>query len=220
MKNVHFMPLSIAVITILQLLTSLSTKHDEDDFEKGKNPENKKKNRYSNIIPGIKLIIFILLKYYAWTSVCFINLCVCAGGGEVRDAAYINYVNTGFHFHSLAFFKCFVIYLYNVLIWNLKLCTNKKQFFFFSKWKIKFILNYYDMISFVVESEMPRLISTVEGHNDYINAVFLPVRGTFIWHTDNKIYVFSLYITSDVNPILCILYIMTFITPQYLYYIT
>jgi protein tyrosine phosphatase len=30
----------------------VSPKHDGDVFDKGKSPENKGKNRYSNIIPG------------------------------------------------------------------------------------------------------------------------------------------------------------------------
>ena len=47
--------------------------------------------------------------------------------------------------------------------------------------KTKFNLSYFDIYSFVVESEMPRLISTVEGHNEYINAVFLPVWCTLIY---------------------------------------
>jgi protein tyrosine phosphatase len=33
-------------------MNAVSPKHDGDVFDKGKSPENKGKNRYSNIIPG------------------------------------------------------------------------------------------------------------------------------------------------------------------------
>ena len=36
-------------------MNAVSPKHDGDVFDKGKSPENKGKNRYSNIIPGNKI---------------------------------------------------------------------------------------------------------------------------------------------------------------------
>lgn len=44
--------IDIFISIMLQLLNSISSRHDEDVFTKGKSEENRGKNRYSNIIPG------------------------------------------------------------------------------------------------------------------------------------------------------------------------